>query len=114
MFTKRSISMMALCVVLAAITATPAAAQKAKKAFSVSADLALEATKTALVDDGYDVVRLEPQDDLIIVHYRRGNMGKGKGKGPMERMVIRRQRNTVVIEEAEPTILLKIQVALDL
>jgi hypothetical protein len=41
-------------------------------------------------------------------------MGKGKGKGPMEKMVIRRHRDVIVIEEVEPTILLKIEVALEL
>lgn len=85
-----------------------------KKAFGVSVDVALEATRTTLVELGYDVVKLEPKDEVFIVYYRRGNMGKGKGKGPMEKLVIRRVKETVVFEEADPELLVKIQVTLKL
>ena len=85
-----------------------------KKAFSVSVDVALEATRTTLVELGYDVVKLEPKDEVFVVYYRRGNMGKGKGKGPMEKLVIRRVKHTVVFEEADPELLVKIQVTLKL
>ena len=106
---------LALSAFLTGLILSPAAAQdKAKKSFSVSADLVLDATKLALVEEGYDVVKLDQQEELLVVYYRRGNMGKGKGKGPMERMVIRRQRDVIIIEEAEPSILLKIQVTLNL
>ena len=115
MATRRMLRALALSTVLTGLAFSPAAAQeKAKKSFSITADLALETTKTVLVAEGYDVVKLESQEELLIVYYRRGNMGKGKGKGPMEKMVIRRQRNVVVIEDLEPSILLKIEVALKL
>jgi len=51
---------------------------------------------------------------VLIVYFRRGNMGKGKGKGPMERLVIRRVKQTVVFEEADPELMVKIQVTLKL
>ena len=115
MATRRMLRALALSAVLIGLAFSPAAAQeKAKKSFSITADLALETTKTVLVAEGFDVVKLESQEDLLIVYYRRGNMGKGKGKGPMEKMVIRRSRDVIVIEEVEPTILLKIEVALEL
>jgi hypothetical protein len=85
-----------------------------KKAFGVSVDVALEATRTTLVELGYDVVKLDSKDEVLVVHYRRGNMGKGKGKGPMETLVIRRVKQTVVFEEADPELLVKIQVTLKL
>ncbi len=85
-----------------------------KKTFDVSVDVALQATRTTLVELGYDVVKLEPKDEVLVVYYRRGNMGKGKGKGPMEKLVIRRVKHTVVFEEADPELLVKIQVTLKL
>ena len=115
MANRRLLQVLALSAVLTGLAFSPAAAQeKTKQSFSITADLALETTKTVLVAEGYDVVKLESQEELLIVYYRRGNMGKGKGKGPMEKMVIRRQRNVVVIEDLEPSILLKIEVALKL
>ena len=115
MATRRMIRALVLSAVLTGLAFSPAGAQeKAKKSFSITADLALETTKTVLVAEGFDVVKLESQEDLLVVYYRRGNMGKGKGKGPMEKMVIRRHRDVIVIEEVEPTILLKIEVALEL
>jgi hypothetical protein len=112
---RRILQTVVLSALVAAVAASPSAAQeKAKKSFSVSADVALEATTITLVAEGFDVVRLEPQEELLVVYYRRGNMGKGKGKGPMERMVIRRQRDVIVIEDVDPVILLKIEIALEL
>jgi hypothetical protein len=49
-----------------------------------------------------------------VVYYRRGNMGRGKGKGPIQRMVIRTLRDRVVFEETEPTVLVDIDVKLKL
>lgn len=97
-----------------ALAGTVQAQGNSKKAFGVSVDVALEATRTTLVELGYDVVKLEPKDEVFIVYYRRGNMGKGKGKGPMEKLVIRRVKETVVFEEADPELLVKIQVTLKL
>ncbi len=87
---------------------------KGKKAFGVSVDVALEATRTTLVELGFEVVKLESKDEVLIVYYRRGNMGKGKGKGPMEKLVIRRVKQTVVFEEFDPELLVKIELTLKL
>jgi hypothetical protein len=115
MASRHLLRALVLSAALTGLALSPAEAQeKAKQTFSVTTDVALEATRISLVAEGYDVVKLESHDELVIVYYRRGNMGKGKGKGPKERMVIRRHRGTVVIEEADPTILLRIQVTLKL
>ena len=100
---------------LTVVFAGPVRAQgNSNKAFGVSVDVALEATRTTLVELGFEVVKLESKDEVLIVYYRRGNMGKGKGKGPMEKLVIRRVKQTVVFEESDPELLVKIQVTLKL
>ena len=100
---------------LTVVLAGPVHAQgNSKKAFGVSVDVALEATRTTLVELGFEVVKLESKGEVLIVYYRRGNMGKGKGKGPMEKLVIRRVKQTVVFEESDPELLVKIQLTLKL
>ncbi len=100
---------------LTVVLAGPVNAQgNSKNTFGVSVDVALEATRSTLVGLGFEVVKLESKDEVLIVYYRRGNMGKGKGKGPMEKLVIRRVKQTVVFEESDPELLVKIQLTLKL
>ena len=49
-----------------------------------------------------------------MVYYRRGNMGRGKGKGPVQRMVIRTVRDRVMFEETDPSVLVDIDIKLKL
>jgi hypothetical protein len=49
-----------------------------------------------------------------VIYYRRGNMGRGKGKGPLQRMVIRTDRDRVLFEEIEPSVLVDIDIKLKL
>jgi hypothetical protein len=49
-----------------------------------------------------------------VVYYRAGNMGHGRGKGPVRRMVIRTVRDRVVFEETEPSVLVDIDIKLKL
>jgi hypothetical protein len=103
-------------VVLFGITAAPAQAQgKSKdKHYRVSTDKALSVTRTVLVEQGYHVVRVERVGATQVIYFRRGNNGRGKGKGPIQRMVIRTVRDRVFFEEAEPSVLLNIDVRLKL
>jgi hypothetical protein len=98
------------------IASTPAAGQsKAKhKHYPVSTDRAVSVTRTVLIDQGYHVVRVERAGATQVVYYRRGNMGRGKGKGPLRRMVIRTVRDRVVFENAEPSVLVDIDIKLKL
>ena len=91
--------------------AAPAAAQKQKppagkqdrpegKPATVTLDVALSATKEILVKQGFEVVSVETLSDRQIVTYRAGNQGRGKGKGPPVRMVIRRVENRIVLDDA--------------
>jgi hypothetical protein len=49
-----------------------------------------------------------------VVSYRRGSSGRRKGKGPLERLVIRLVERRVVFEEATPAILVDIDFNLKL
>lgn len=103
-------------VALLGITAAPANAQGKDKAkhYRVSSDKALTVTRTVLVEQGYHVVRVERVGATQVIYFRRGNNGRGKGKGPIQRMVIRTVRDRVFFEEAEPSVLVNIDVKLKL
>ena len=62
----------------------------------VTADQAIVATREVLVSHGYEIVRVETVRETRVVYYRRGNMGRGKGKGPVERIVIRPEPERIV------------------
>jgi len=102
-------------VLLLVLGATPLMGQgKSGKGFEVSDDRAVTVTKEVLVKDGFDVVRVERVGETQVVYYRRGNMGKGKGKGPIQKMVIRRVSNRIVFEETPADILVNIELKLRL
>ncbi len=63
---------------------------------------------------GYELVRVVHDSDTQVIYYRRGNNGRGKGKGPMERMVIRTVERRIVFEEVPSGILVDIDVQLKL
>jgi hypothetical protein len=100
---------------LAAGSRTAVGQVKAKdKHYVVSTDRAVTVTRTVLVNQGYQVVRVQRVGAAHVVYYRRGNMGRGKGKGPMQRLVIRTVRDRVVFEETEPSLLVDIDIKLKL
>ncbi len=103
-------------VALFGIAAAPVQAQGKGKAkhYAVSSDRAVSVTRTVLVEQGYRVVRVERVGATRVIYFRRGNNGRGKGKGPLQRMVIRTVRDRVVFEEAEPSVLVNIDVKLKL
>jgi len=98
--------------------AAPAAAQEhghgRKKEFAVAPDRAVSVTREVLVRQGYEVVSIETHGDDQIVYYRRGNMGRGKGKGPKMKMIIRRVENRVVFVGTPDAVLVDINVRLRL
>ena len=99
---------------LATVAAAPAHAQGKGKHYTVSSDKAMDVTRVVLERQGYELVRVVRQRDTQVVYYRRGNNGKGKGKGPMERMVIRTVERRIVFEEAPSAILVDIDFQLKL
>lgn len=101
---------------LAAWAAPLAAQGQAPKAkhYAVTGDRAVSATRQVLVAQGYEVVRIETAGADQVVFYRRGNMGKGKGKGPLQRMVIRRVENRILFVDVPDAILVEIDLKLRL
>src|SRR5262245_16654435 len=57
---------------------------------------AVVVTREVLVKQGFEVVRVEHVGVTEVVYYRRGNMGRGRGRGPVERMVVRPSGTVVV------------------
>jgi hypothetical protein len=71
---------------------------------AVTADRAVIVTREVLTEHGYEVVRTEGADGARIVYYRAGNQGRGKGRGPVKRIVIRPTSERVVFEAAPPRV----------
>jgi|GraSoiStandDraft_35_1057300.scaffolds.fasta_scaffold53284_3 hypothetical protein len=84
------------------------------KHYAVSSDRAVTVTRNVLIRQGYDVVRIERVGATQVVYYRAGNRGRGRGKGPVQRMVIRTVERRVVFEDAPPAIMVDIDVNLKL
>jgi hypothetical protein len=109
------IVMLAIVALGAGISAPAHAQGKGKgKHYTVSSDKAMSVTRTVLQRQGYEVVRVVRAEDAQVVYYRRGSNGRGKGKGPVERMVIRMVERRVVFEEAPSAILVDIDLNLKL
>ena len=117
MLLRRFAAGLALAVAVLAVSTAPAYAQgkgKGPKHYAVTTDRAVSVTRTVLVRQGYDVVRVERVGTTQVVYYRAGNRGRGKGKGPLEKMVIRTVDRRIVFEQTPPAILVDIDVNLKL
>jgi len=111
---KRSLLVLPLVAVLAAAPVTAQGHGPKKKEFVVAPARAVSVTRDVLVRQGFQVIRVEVVGDDQIVHYRRGNMGKGKGKGPPLKMIIRRVENRVVFVDTPDAVLMDINVRMRL
>ena len=107
---------LALALSALALSVAPAHAQgKGKdKHYAVSNDRAVTVTRNVLVRQGYDVVRIERVGTTQVVYYRAGNRGRGRGKGPVQKMVIRTVERRIVFEDTPPAIMVDIDVNLKL
>lgn len=108
---KRSLlAVAALC----ALAVLPLAAQGRgpKKEFAVAPNRAMSVTRDVLVHQGFEVVRIETVGNDRVIYYRRGNMGRGRGKGPPMKMIIRHVGNRVVFVDAPSAVLVDINVKL--
>ncbi len=119
-FTRVLFRTLFIGIALVAVVLTPAYAQgrgrgqnKVKKdRETVSIEIALTATREVLTEKGFDVVRIEQEDDFQIVYYRRGNRGRGRGGGPVERLVIRWTPERVEGRDAPDEIRIGIEIKL--
>jgi hypothetical protein len=116
MHPRRFVAGFALTVLALALSTAPAHAQgKGKdKHYAVSNDRAVTVTRNVLVHQGYDVVRIDRVGTTQVVYYRAGNRGRGKGKGPLQKMVIRTVERRIVFENTPPAIMVDIDVNLKL
>jgi hypothetical protein len=73
---------------------------------------AVVVSREVLVRYGYTVVRVERVRDTQVIYYRRGNNGRGRGLGPVEKMVVRPSGTIVVFEAAPEKVLIDIRVRL--
>jgi hypothetical protein len=116
MQSRRFVAGLALALSALALSAAPAHAQgKGKdKHYTVSTDRAVTVTRNVLVRQCYDVVRIERVGATQVVYYRAGNRGRGRGKGPVEKMIIRTVERRIVFEDTPPAIMVDIDVNLKL
>ena len=106
-----------IALILALIVGTVASYEgvfRSTVPLTVSSDRAITVTRNVLVRQGYDVVRVERVGATQVVYYRAGNRGRGKGKGPVQKMVIRTVERRIVFEETPPAIMVDIDVNLKL
>jgi hypothetical protein len=75
---------------------------------------AVVVTREMLVKHGFTVVRVEQINGAQVVYFRRGNMGKGKGLGPVQHMVVRPSGDIVVFEGAPSVVLVDVKLKLGL
>ena len=92
----------------------PASGSKQKKVKIIATNDAIAAARYALVKHGYEVVRVDVVRDTRIIYYRVGNRGRGRGKGRLEKMVIRREQERVIFDDAPKVVQLEINVKLGL
>lgn len=78
--------------------AKPAKAKAAKQ--RVTHVQAVDVSRRVLVEQGYTVTRVDRVGDTRVIHYYRGNNGRGKGRGPLQRMVVRPSADRFVFEGA--------------
>ncbi|HJU67546.1 MAG TPA: hypothetical protein VJ650_04790 [Gemmatimonadaceae bacterium] len=91
--------------------APPAAATK-KKVKVVSTSEAVVVAREMLVKHGYDVVRVDIVENTRVIYYRAGNRGRGRGRGPLQKIVVRREPERLVFVDAPRAVLVDINVRL--
>jgi hypothetical protein len=101
-------------LVLAVPPMLSAQGHRPKREFVVAPDRAISVTRDVLGRQGFEVVRIETVGNDRVIYYRRGNMGRGKGKGPIVKMIVRRVENRIVFLETPDAVLVDINLRLRL
>ena len=68
-----------------------------------SSDDGVRITREVLVSHGYKVVRVESLGRDRVVYYRRGNMGRGRGLGPVMKMYVRQPASDRIVFDKTPS-----------
>ena len=111
--TKTRLLVAVLSIFGVAATSLPAQGHGSKH-YAVTTDRAIVVTREVLGNQGFEVVRVETHDHDRVVYYRRGNMGQGKGKGKLEKMVVRRVENRIVFVDTPEPFMVQIDLKLRL
>jgi hypothetical protein len=85
---------------------------QAKKAVTVHDGVS--SARVVLEEQGYKVWRVEPMGTSQVVYYYRGNNGRGRGHGPLEKIYIRpaKERQPLVVEGPTRSLVVAIQARL--
>jgi hypothetical protein len=54
----------------------------------VTTSQAIVVTRDVLVANGYRVINVAPSGTTQVIYYRRGNMGNGRGLGPIQKIYV--------------------------
>ena len=92
----------------------PAATPPGQAKKQVTSAQAVIVSREILVKYGYQIVRVETVRGTEVIYYRRGNNGRGRGLGPIEKMVVRPSGTIVVFEAAPEKVLIDIKLRLGL
>ena len=92
-------------------TGSPASGNK-QKVKVISTNEGVTIAREILGKHGYEVVRVDIVGDTRVIYYRVGNRGRGRGKGPVRRIVVRREPERIVFVDAPRVVLVDINVRL--
>lgn len=92
----------------------PHGQDKQKKVKVISTGDAVIVAREILVKHGYEVVRVDVVEDTRIIYYRVGNRGRGRGKGRLQKIVVRREPDRIVFLDAPRVVQVDINVRLGL
>src|SRR5688500_9771265 len=83
-----------------------------KKVKVISTSDAVIVAREILVKHGYEVVRVDIIESTRVIYYRVGNRGRGRGKGRLQKIIVRREPERVVFVDAPRVVLVDINVRL--
>ena len=92
--------------------AGPPGSGNKQKVKVISTNEGVTIAREILVKHGYEVVRVDIVGDTRVIYYRVGNRGRGRGKGPVHRIVVRREPERIVFVDAPRVVLVDINVRL--
>jgi hypothetical protein len=112
---RRLLAALVTLLALAAMAAAPAPAQSSApaKPYAVSAERAMDVTRTVLQRHGFELVRVVHSEDAQVIYYRGAPVG-AEGTRPIERIVIRTVERRVVFEDTPAALMADIDRGLSL
>jgi len=97
---RRLLVALVTLLALGVTAAMPAWAQETSTAkhYAVSAERAMDVTRSVLQRHGFELVRVVRSEDAQVIYYRGSPIGENR-EGPIERIVIRTVGRRVVFED---------------